>query len=63
METTVSTSFQHGIQVVYLQGYSSWNFLPIQPTFTCSKLTMETPEQCVKPAQSYLMYQVFGRDN
>ena len=22
-----------------------------QPVFTCSKSTMETPEQCLKPAQ------------
>ena len=25
-----------------------------QPTFTCSKSTMETPEQCVKSAKSQL---------
>ena len=24
-----------------------------QPTFTCSKSTVETPEQCVKSVQSY----------
>ena len=27
-------------------------YLTVQPAFTCSKSTMETPEQCVKSVQS-----------
>ena len=27
-------------------------FASSQPAFTCSKSTIETPEQCIKPVQS-----------
>ena len=45
---TVNLKFCASISIV-----SDFHLTFTQPTFTCSKSTIEIPEQCVKSVQSY----------
>ena len=48
----IKSGFKWSIMTHIINCYVCF-YVETQPAFTCPKLTIETPEQCVKSVQSY----------